>query len=77
MGGFCFSVTIIIQKPSENRTSLVFKWSKVVRFANGPVFEWLGCLISIFILRNCHSYVLPFEIRTGIQMVQPIECSGV
>ena len=26
-----------------------------------------------FMLRNCHSYVLPFEIRTGIQMIQPFE----
>ena len=35
------------------------------------VFEWLGSVIIILMLRNCHSYVLPFEIRTGIQMVEP------
>ena len=57
----------------SDRTSLVFKWSKVVRFANVTVFKWLGCVITILMLRNCHSYVLPFEIRTGILIVQPFE----
>ena len=55
----------------------VCKWSKVVRFANGlvfkwhlntglnsPAFGWLGCMITIIMLRYCHSYVAPFEIRT-------------
>ena len=57
--------TVTIWIPvSEYWTSLVFKWSKVVRFANGPVFKWLGCVIIILMLRNYHSYVLPFEYRT-------------
>ena len=54
--------------------SWVFKWSKAVRFAKGlvfkwhlntglnsPVFEWLGCVITIIMLWYSHSYVLPFE----------------
>ena len=43
--------------------SQVFEWSKVVRFANSPVFKWLGWVITITMLRNCHSYVVPFEIQ--------------
>ena len=77
---------MIIQFPTEYQTSPVLKWSKVVWFANGlvfkwnlntglksPLFEWLGCVITILMLRNCHSYVVPFEIRTRFQMVQPFE----
>ena len=48
--------------------SLVFKWSKVVRFANGPVVKlpFLCCVIAILMLRNGHSYVaqLPFLCTT-------------
>ena len=55
---FHLSYTILsLQQPSEYRTSSV-------RFANGLVFKWLGCLITILMLRNCHSYVVPFEYRT-------------
>ena len=25
---------------------------------------WLGCVITFLMLRNCHSFVLPFEYRT-------------
>ena len=64
---------------------------KVVRFANGlvfewhlntrqksPVFKWLGCVITIIMLRNCHSYVLPFEYRTLKSLVfRWIRYSGV
>ena len=31
------------------------------------------CVITILMFRYCHSYLVPFEIRTGIQMVQPFE----
>ena len=31
---------------------------------NTRIFEWLGCVITILMLHNCHSYVLPFENRT-------------
>ena len=33
-------IQIQLQWGSEYRTSLVFKWSKVVQKLNGPLFEW-------------------------------------
>ena len=36
----------------------------LVRFANGPILKWLGCVITILMLGNCHSYLLPFEYQT-------------
>ena len=35
-----------------------------VRLNHSPVFEWLGCVITILMLHNCLSYALPFEYRT-------------
>ena len=46
---------IYIQWGSENRTCLVFKWSKAVWLWNGPVFEWFG---------QNGSHLKPFENRT-------------
>ena len=59
-----------LQKPSEYwtspvfKSSQVFKWLKVFQFTNGPVFELLGCAITILMLRYRHSYLVPFEYWT-------------
>ena len=57
-------------------TSPVFKWSKVVRFANGlvfewhlntgqksPVFKWLGCVITIIMLRI--AILMYYHLKSG------------
>ena len=41
----------------------VFKWHLNTGL-NRPVFKWLGCVITILMLRNFHSYLLPFENQT-------------
>ena len=78
---------IQLHKPSEYHTCLVFKYSKVVRLANGPVIKChlntvpicpvLGCLccmITILMLQYCYSYLVQFKIRTSYQIVQPLKC---
>ena len=52
-----------LQQPSEHQTSLVFKWHLNTGLKS-PVIEWLCCVITILMLFNCRSYVIPFEYRT-------------
>ena len=52
----------------------VWKWSGIQMSSeyrpNSPVFNWLGCVITILMLQYCHNYLVPFEKWTsGIQMV--------
>ena len=62
-----WTVTIWIQWGSEYRTRLVFKWSKVVRSLNGPLFEchlYTG-LNFVQYSNCCLKTKLPFEYRTS------------
>ena len=59
------------------KSSPVCKWSSIQMVSEyqtkNLVIEWQGCQVTIFIFRFCHSYFVPFEIGTDIQMVEPFE----